>query len=382
MNSVLSGLVGNKALIYLDDIVIWGVTLEEHNQKLVEVFDRLRVHALKLEPNKCEFLRKEVYFLGYKVTADGVTTDEKKIVAIRNCPVPSNTKQLKAFLGLTVFYRKFVPRFSPIASPLHKLTEKNVPYVRGREQAEAFQTLKDILCSEPLLQYPDFTKGFIVTCDASSFGIGSVLSQGPLGQDLPVAYCSRVLTKAEINYSTIERELTAIVWGCKQFRQYIWGRKFTIVTDHKPLTWVFKMKDPNSRLMRLKLKLQEFDYTIVYKKGKENANSDGLSRMFSETGPEGAAVNTLTQGTEDIGTMPDSEEPRERRRGADESEEAYTDLSEKEKLEILKEIHDSPIGGHAGVTRTYRKLKHFINWQCMNDDVENYIRKCKKISDK
>jgi hypothetical protein len=150
------------------------------------------------------------------------------------------------------------------------------------------------LCSEPLLQYPDFKKGFIVTCDASSTGIGSILSQGQIVHGLPVAYANRVLIKAEKNYSTIERELLAIVWGCKQFRQYIWGRKFTIVTDHKPLTWIFKMNDPSSSIMRLKLKLQEFDYTIVYKKGKENGNSDGLSRMFSGTEPQEAIINALT----------------------------------------------------------------------------------------
>jgi len=239
MNTALSGLVGTKTRIYLDDIVIWGATIEEHNQRLVEVFDGLRAQSLKLEPDKCECLRKEVYFLGYKVTAEGVAMDERKVAAIRNYPVPNNTKQLKAFLSLAGFYRKFVPRFSPIAAPLLKLTGKNVPYMWGKEQGEAFQTLKDILCSEPLLQYPDFRKGFIVTCDASSTGIGSVLSQGSIGHDLPVAYASRVLTKAEKNYSVIERELIGIVWGCKQFRQYIWGRKFTIVTDHKPLTWVF-----------------------------------------------------------------------------------------------------------------------------------------------
>jgi hypothetical protein len=126
MNNVLSGLVATKVLIYLDDIVIWGASLEEHNQRLVEVFDRLREQSLKLEPDKCEFLRKEVYFLGYRVTADGVAMDERKVAAITNYPVPTNTKQLKAFLGLG-FYRKFVPRFSPIAGPLHELTRKNVP---------------------------------------------------------------------------------------------------------------------------------------------------------------------------------------------------------------------------------------------------------------
>jgi len=133
MNTVLSGLVGTKALIYLDDIVIWGETIEEHNQILVEVFDRLRAQSLNLEPDKCEFLRKEVYFLGYKVTAEGVAMDERKVAAIQNYPVQNNTKQLKAFLGLVGFYLKFVPRFSPIASPLHKLTGTNVPYMWGKE---------------------------------------------------------------------------------------------------------------------------------------------------------------------------------------------------------------------------------------------------------
>ena len=109
MNTVLSGLVGTKALIYLDDIVIWGATIEEHNQRLVEVFDRLRAQSLKLEPDKCKFLRKEVYFLGYKVTAEGVAMDERKVAAIKNYPVPNNRKQLKALLDMAGFYRKFVP---------------------------------------------------------------------------------------------------------------------------------------------------------------------------------------------------------------------------------------------------------------------------------
>jgi len=170
MKSVLSGLVGTTTLIYLDDIVIWGATLEEHNQRLIEVFDGLRVHSLKLEPDKCEFLRKKVYFMGFKFTADCVAMDERKTAAIKNDPVPTSTKQLKAFLSLAVFYRKFIPRFSPIASPLHKLTGKNVPYVWGKEQTEATHTLKDISCCEPLLQYPHFKNGFIVTCDASLLG--------------------------------------------------------------------------------------------------------------------------------------------------------------------------------------------------------------------
>jgi hypothetical protein len=263
MTKVLSGLTGVKALIYLDDIVVWGITLREHNDRLIEVFDRLRIHSLKLQPDKCEFLRKEVCYLGHKITPQGIEPDESKVAAVREFPVPNNVKQLKAFLGLAGYYRRFVPKFSPIAKPLHRLTGKNVPYVWGEEQDAAFRTLKDMLCSKPLLRYPDFEKQFIVTSDASSNGIGSVLSQGPIGKDLPVAYASRVLTTPEKNYSTIERELTGIVFACRQFRPYIWGRKFIIVTDHKPLTWIFRMNDPSSRIMRLKLKLEEFEYTIV-----------------------------------------------------------------------------------------------------------------------
>jgi hypothetical protein len=176
-------------------------------------------------------------------------------------------------------------------------------------------------------------------------------------------------------------ELTAVVWGCKQFRQYMWGQKFTIVTDHKLLIWIFKMIGPSSQIMMLKLKLQELYYTIVYEKGKENRNSGGLSGMFSETEPEGAVVNALTEEAEEVGMILDSKESGDtegKRRGEDESETACTDLSDKVKLETLKEIHDSNIHGHAGINQENGKLKHYINWQGVKSDLEKYIRKCKK----
>jgi hypothetical protein len=202
MCNIMSGLIGTKALVYLDDNVVYGASLQEHNERLMEVFDRLRLHSLHLQPDKCEFLRKEVCYLGHTITPDGVKPDEKKVETEKKFPVPTNTKQLKAFLGLTRHYRRFVPKFSHIAKPLHKLTCKNVPYVWGKEQDEAFQKRKHVLCKEPLLQYPDFGK-FIMECDASADGIGCVLSQGRIAKDLPIAYASRVLTRSERNYSTI-----------------------------------------------------------------------------------------------------------------------------------------------------------------------------------
>jgi hypothetical protein len=166
-----------------------------------------------------------------------------------------------------------------------------------------------------------------------------------------------VLTKAEKYYSTIEREPTAIVWACRQFRPYIWGRKFTIITDHKPLTWIFKMNDPNSRIMRMNLKLEEFDYTIIYKKGKENSNSDWLSRMYSyiaTTEGVGAALTSGVGEEEETGT---SETLNAEDGKSEETVVKNAKLTEKEKLEILKELHESPIGGHGGMNRTYKRRK-------------------------
>jgi hypothetical protein len=180
-----------------------------------------------------------------------------------------------------------------------------------KRPTKLFNTLKK-LTEEPLLQYPDFTKPFVLTTDASNEAVGAILSQGPIGQDLPVAYASRTLSHAEKNYSTTE-ELLAIVWGCRQYRQYLFGRTFTIVTDHQPLTWVFNVKDPSSRLLRWRLKLEEFDYRIVYKPGSMNINADVLSRI----------------NTAEINPVP----------------ETSSVLTDEEKRNILQEFHEQPIGG-------------------------------------
>jgi len=148
-------------------------------------------------------------------------------------------------LGLSGYYRCFIPNFSKIAKPLTELLRKNTPFEWNQRSEGAFVTLKDLLTNEPLLQYPDFTRPFVLNTDASNEALGAILSQGPIGQDLPISYASRMLTNSEKNYSTTEKELLAIVWSCKQYRPYLYGRKFTIVTDDKPLTWVFNMKDPN-----------------------------------------------------------------------------------------------------------------------------------------
>lgn len=162
------------------------------------------------------------------------------------------------------------------------------------EQQESFEDLRDALCEEPLLQYLDFTKPFILTTDASNFAVGTVLSQGPIRKDLSIAYTSQVLSKAEQNYSTTEKECLALVYAVNHFRPYLFGREFTVVTDHRPLVWLHSVKDPRSRLVRWRLRLAEYQYQVVHKSGKTNLNADALSRI-----PVVPEVNVLPIQTED-----------------------------------------------------------------------------------
>jgi len=167
---------GLKCFVYLDDIIVFGETLQVHDDKLRDVFARLRMHNLKLQPDKCEFLRKEVTYLGHRLTTKRLLPDFDK-----EFPTPTNIRQLKAFLGLSGYYRRFIPNFSKTVKPLTELLRKNTPFVWNRRTNEAFTTLKDLLTSEPLLQYPDFTKPFVLTTDASNEALGAILSQGPIG---------------------------------------------------------------------------------------------------------------------------------------------------------------------------------------------------------
>ena len=207
----LIGLNHLQCFTYLDDVIIFAKSISDHEKKLRSVFDRLRLNNLKLQPDKCEFMRHEVVYLGHIISEFGVKPNPEKIQAVADYPVPNNPKEIKQFLGICGFYRKFIKDFSKITQPLTKLLRKEVDFCWTPEQQRSFEILKSRLTSEPLLQYPDFSKEFILTTDASNFAIGSVLSQGSLGSDMPIAYASRTLNRAESNYNTTERELLSIV---------------------------------------------------------------------------------------------------------------------------------------------------------------------------
>jgi hypothetical protein len=342
MNNILSELIGNRCLVYVDDILILGETLNEHNSKLRMVFQKLREFNIKIEPDKCEFLKEELNYLGHVVTPEGVKPDKKKTTAVDEFPTPRAPKDVKSFLGLAGYYRRFIADFSAIAKPLTDLLKKEKDWKWKEREQTSFEMLKSKMTSAPLLQYPDFSKPFIVTTDASGYAIGAILSQGKLGADKPIAYASTTLNTAEINYATVEKELLAVVWACKHFRPYLLGRKFTIVTDHKGLTWIFNVKDPSSRLMRWKLLLEEYDYEIQYRAGERNCNADSLSRY---------PLQCLNVNIEE--------------------------MTEERKRKIISELHNCPVGGHQGIQRTIERIKLYLTWPGLEQDVTQYIKQCK-----
>lgn len=283
MDNVLRGLQNEFCLVYLDDIIIMSASLQEHIVHLTKVFQRLRDTKFKIQLDKSEFLKKEVAYLGHIVTSEGVKPNPDKILAIKKYPIPKTTKQIKSFLGLLGYYRKFIKDFARLTKPLTSCLKKNSKIEHTPQFIKCFEDCKNILTNEPILQYPDFSKPFNLTTDASNVSIAGILSQGPVGSDKPVAYISRTLNDSEKNYSTIEKELLAIVWATTKLRPYLYGRKFKIFSDHLPLKWLMSLKEPNSRLVRWRLKLEEFDYEIEYKKGKHNTNADALSRIEIHT---------------------------------------------------------------------------------------------------
>lgn len=206
MNTALSGLQGVHCFVYFDDIVIYSADLPLHIEKLTKVFVKLRNSNLKLQPEKCEFLRKEVAYLGHIISDEGVKPNPEKIRAVSGFPVPKCPKEVKSFLGLASYYRRFISNFSKSIKPLASFLKKDTPFVWTNSQQLAFEQMKEKLITAPILAYPDFSKPFFLTCDASNFALSAILSQGEIGKDRPIAYASRTLNKAECNYSVTEKE--------------------------------------------------------------------------------------------------------------------------------------------------------------------------------
>ena len=266
---------------FIDDIVVFTHTFEQHINILGELLTRLRDCGMTARPSKCLIGYEELECLGYLVGGQRLRPDEDKISAIKDAPVPTTKKQVRSFMGLAGFYRKFIPNFAAISVPLSDLTRKGQPtkVQWGESQQNAFDSLKRLLCAKPILKLPDFSHQFILRTDASDTGIGAVLLQMEGNEKLPIAYASKKLKPREVAYAVIEKECLAVVWGIQKFAQYLYGREFVLETDHQPLTYLNKSKTENNRLMRWALQLQQYRFRIEAIKGSDNVGADYLSRI-------------------------------------------------------------------------------------------------------
>ena len=279
MSIAFSGLTPTHCFLYMDDLIVTGTSERHHLDNLKSVFKALKKYNLKLNPYKCKFFRPEVTYLGHRCTQNGVLPDNSKIDTMINYPIPTDKDSVKRFVAFANYYRKFIKNFASIAAPLNKLTRKNSKFEWTNECTNSFNFLKNNLISPPILQYPDFSQKFIITVDASKYGTGAILSQLHDNEDLPIAYASKSFTKGESNKPTIEQELIAIHFAIKHFRPYIYGTNFLVKSDHRPLVYLFGLKDPSSKLTRIRLDLEEYNFTVEHIKGKDNVGADALSRM-------------------------------------------------------------------------------------------------------
>ena len=294
MERAMGDLNMRDCLLYLDDIIIFSRSVDEHLERLKAVFTRLRQHNLKLKASKCEFFRSRVTYLGHVVSEEGIESDPEKLKDVKSWPVPKDVKQLRSFLGFAGYFRKFIKGYASIARPLNDLLvghsgakaskrgkrTKSVPYIWTGQHQEAFDRLKDELTHPPVLAYADYTKPFKLHTDASTIGLGAVLYQECDGVDRVIAYASRSLKPAEKNYPAHKLEFLALKWAvCDKFHDYLYGADFEVVTDNNPLTYVLTTAKLDAARQRWISELSNYNFSIRYRRGNQNVDADSLSRL-------------------------------------------------------------------------------------------------------
>ena len=340
MEMMLNGLLWVNCIVYIDDVIIYSETFEQHMKDLKEVFGRMREYNVVAKPKKCEIAREEVLYLGHRIGNGQLRPEENTIKKIEEMPMPKTIREVRSFVCLAGYYRRFIRNFAKIAKPLTNLQKKEefmkLKKVREKEwelpekAREAVIRLKEALTKEPVLVLPDFDKPFEVQTDASKYAIGGVLFQrDEEGKGHPIWYGSRVLTLTEQKYSTTEREMLAVFYWIRYWRAYLWGRKFTVYTDHSPLTGIKTSKDITGRLTNMILKLQEYDFDLLYVPGRKNVVADAMSRtpiavkrmneiiaMMGQETIEPFGMNNMDWGHAMIASLQSEQEREETKRTA------------------------------------------------------------------
>ena len=422
MTLIFSGLIGLDCLIYLDDIIIFGPTFDVHLLRLEKVLMRLQENNLKIKLEKCHFGLPYVSFLGHVVSAAGIHTDPSKIDVIQKWILPSNISELRSFLGLASYYRRFIQDFAKIVSPLTLMLEKDRAFIWTDEGRAAFENIKKRLCNPPILTYPDFNKPFILDTDVSDQGIGAVLSQQDVdGQEHPIAYYSRGINKHEKNYSITRKELLAAIDSAEHFRCYLYGRKFLLRTDHAAIQWLKNFKEPTGQLARWLERLTTYDFTIQHRPGKKHANADGLSRHDSSQ-PVLTLINNDKDDNDNLSTAQQDDTfirqliqwvKEGQRPSLDEqptlSHEQRTLWARFEELgmidnklcligevdgcvkaliivpvgiriQLIRDYHEKLGGGHFATEKTVEKLKSRFYWPGLKRDTQLYCATCSRCA--
>ena len=285
MNTTLAGLTWSHCLVYIDDCIIFAKTFEEHLSRLDMVLSRFKDAHLTLNVPKCRFLVRELDHLGHVISTEGIKPNPEKVAAVHNFRVPSTTQHVQSFLGLTGWFRKFIPKYAVIAAPLLALAKKSAVFEWTPACLEAFQKLQQALTNPPLLVFPDTTKPYVLNCDASDYQVGAVLLQ-PYDKTLkPILYLSHTLGELQRKYTVTEKEWFAVVYAVGLLRKYLRGQRFLVMSDHTSLQWLYKNQAYNSRLMRWAVLLNEYDFTVCLSVGQVNGAADAMSRLISCTTP-------------------------------------------------------------------------------------------------
>lgn len=401
--------------VFFDDICITGKNREQHSNTLETVLNRLQEAGLTLKRDKCTFFADSVKFLGYKINRDGIHMTEEKVRAINKAPRPENVSELKAFLGSVNYYSKFLPNYSEVAHPLYQLLRGNVRWNWTESQNIAFEKIKKLITSDRVLIHYSMELPLKLSTDASQYGVGAVLSHVmPDKMERPIAFISRCLSAAERKYSQLEKEALAIIFAVRKFHQYIFGREFTISTDHMPLITLFNPRKgipemTAHRIQRWALILSSYNYHISYIKGKENVVADGLSRLpcrdkvtemdYSFLNFVSDNVPCLTEGEVRVGTekdhilrsiykyieygWPSENITEEERPYYNRKRDLYIDkgcimwgyrvvIPDCLKIDILRELHIS----HMGITKMKSLARSYVWWPSLDMDIECMTKSC------
>ncbi|WVZ96404.1 hypothetical protein U9M48_042044, partial [Paspalum notatum var. saurae] len=355
MNTIFGKWLRHGVLVFMDDILIYTATLHEHIQLLTEVLSIIGKHQFCIKLSKCSFAQREIEYLGHCISAKGVATEPSKVRAVQEWPVPATLKELRGFLGLTGYYRKFIRNYGMIARPLTQLLKKGVAFQWTSVTDEAFQLLKKAMIEAPVLAIPDFSKPFVIETDASDFGLGAVLMQ----EGHPVAYLSKHLSERNSGLSTYEKECMAILMAVEKWRPYLQNGEFILRTDHKNLLYLTEQRASTKLQLKAVLKLMDLRYKIVYKKGCTNVAADALSRC-----PRSASVVAVSECT-----------PAWLERVVA----GYEDDTVSKQLLTELSISSPNSRGFSllnGFHVTYHRIKGLFAWPKMKDDIRQFVQSC------